>query len=204
MITIVNYGLGNLASIQNMCRRLGIEARISADPEVIAGSDRLILPGVGHFRKGMENLRESGLRGLLDNLVRVRHRPILGICLGAQLMTAHSEEGDVDGLGWVDAVTVGFDAARLGGRKVPHMGWSDIAIADAADPLWKDLPQEPRFYFVHAYHFRFSVPEEVAATAVYGYDFACAFRKGNIHGVQFHPEKSHKFGMRVLSNFANC
>jgi glutamine amidotransferase len=202
MITIVDYGLGNLASIQNMCRRLGIESRITADKGVIAASDRLVLPGVGHFRKGMENLRNSGLDLILDDLVRVRERPILGICLGAQLMTAHSEEGDVDGLGWVDAVTVGFDTSRLGGRKVPHMGWADIAITDAADPLWKDLPEESRFYFVHAYHFRFSLPQEVSATAVYGYDFACAFRKGNIHGVQFHPEKSHKFGMRVLSNFA--
>ena len=202
MTTIVNYGLGNLASIQNMCKRLGIDSRISADRDDIASADRLILPGVGHFRKGMENLRDSGLKDLLDELVLVRQRPILGICLGAQLMTAHSEEGDVDGLGWVDAVTVGFDTTRLGGRKVPHMGWADISIADADAPLWKDLPEEPRFYFVHAYHFRFNLPQEVTATAVHGYAFACAFRKGHIHGVQFHPEKSHKFGMRVLTNFA--
>ena len=204
MITIVNYGLGNLASIQNMCRRLGIDSRVSADMDVIAAADRLILPGVGHFRTGMENLRASGLRELLDELVQVRQRPILGICLGAQLMTAHSEEGDVDGLGWVDARTVGFDTTRLAGRKVPHMGWADIDVTDTRNLLWADLPEDPRFYFVHAYHFQFTVPEEVAATAVYGYGFACAFRKGNIHGVQFHPEKSHKFGMRVLSNFARC
>lgn len=202
MTTIVNYGLGNLASIQNMCKRVGIESRISADRDVIAAADRLILPGVGHFRKGMENLHASGLKDLLDDLVRVQKRPILGICLGAQLMTMHSEEGDVDGLGWVDAETVAFDTSRLGGRKVPHMGWADITLTDAADPLWKDLPEESRFYFVHAFHFRFNLPQEVTATAVYGYDFACAFRKGNIQGVQFHPEKSHKFGMRVLTNFA--
>lgn len=204
MITIVNYGLGNLASIQNMCRRLGIESRISDDRDAIASADRLILPGVGHFRKGMENLRASGLGEMLDDLVRVRQRPILGICLGAQLMTGHSEEGDVEGLGWVDAVTVGFDTSRLGGRKVPHMGWSDIGIVDPSEPLWADLPEDPRFYFVHSYHFRFATPSEVTATASYGYDFACAFRRNNIHGMQFHPEKSHKFGMRVLSNFAKC
>ena len=204
MITIVNYGLGNLASIQNMCRRLGIDSCISGERDVIAAAERLILPGVGHFRKGMENLRDSGLQGLLDDLVLAQRRPILGICLGAQLMTRHSEEGDIDGLGWVDAVTVGFDTSCLGGRKVPHMGWSDIVVTDPEEPLLKGLPEEPRFYFVHSFHFRFEDASEVTATAQYGYPFACAFRKGNIHGMQFHPEKSHKFGMQVITNFAKC
>ncbi len=203
MIAIVDYGLGNLASIRNMCSRLGIESCITADKDEIARASHLILPGVGHFRKGMENLRTSGLRELLDELVLQRSRPILGICLGAQLMTGHSEEGDVDGLGWVDGVTIGFDKSRLGRLKVPHMGWADIRLDDAAYPLWRDLPTGPRFYFVHSYHFSFPMPGEVTATADYGYGFACAFSKGNIHGVQFHPEKSHKFGMRVMSNFAS-
>ena len=204
MITIVNYGLGNLASIQNMCKRLSIDSCISSDKDVIAKSDRLILPGVGHFRRGMENILSSGLKDALEEAVMVRQRPILGICLGAQLMTTHSEEGDVDGLAWVDAVTVGFDISRLEGRKVPHMGWSDITITANGNPLWADLPSSPRFYFVHSYHFEVKRTEEVAAMAHYGYGFACAFRKGNIYGMQFHPEKSHKFGMKVLSNFAKC
>lgn len=204
MLTIVNYGLGNLASVQNMCRRLGIEAQVTADKDLISRSERLILPGVGHFRKGMENLRASGLRELLDEIVLVRRRPILGICLGSQLMTRHSEEGDVDGLGWVDAETVAFDTTRLGGRKVPHMGWTDVVFSQPTDPIWEHVPAEPRFYFVHSFHFQFSVPDEVTATARYGYDFACAFQKGNIYGVQFHPEKSHTFGMKVLSNFASA
>lgn len=202
MITIVNYGLGNLASIQNMCRKLGIDSVITDRSDVIETADRLILPGVGHFRAGMDNLRSSGLKPLLDRLVLEEGKPVLGICLGAQLMTRHSEEGDVEGLGWVDADTVAFDTTRLGGLKIPHMGWTDIIIKDAADPVWARIPEEPRFYFVHAYHFRFQAEAEIAATCTYGYEFACAFRKGNIYGMQFHPEKSHKYGMRILENFA--
>jgi|HubBroStandDraft_2_1064218.scaffolds.fasta_scaffold122088_2 glutamine amidotransferase len=208
MLAIINYGLGNLTSIRNMCRRIGVEAEITADPAVIASAGRLILPGVGHFRKGMENLHSSGLKRLLDRLVLEEKRPILGICLGAQLMTGHSEEGDTDGLGWVDADTVRFrdggpggTDAGVGGLKVPHMGWREIVVT-ADGPLWAGLPEEPRFYFVHSYHFEFRQPSEVTATALYGYEFACAFRKGNIYGTQFHPEKSHKFGMKVLENFA--
>jgi glutamine amidotransferase len=208
MLAIINYGLGNLTSIRNMCRRIGVDAEITADPVVIGSADRLILPGVGHFRKGMENLHGSGLKLLLDRLVLEEKRPILGICLGAQLMTGHSEEGDTDGLGWVDADTVRFREGEINGLKVPHMGWREIRITGEnpgtppMNPLWVGLPEEPRFYFVHSYHFEFREPAEVTATALYGYEFACAFRKSNIYGTQFHPEKSHKFGMKVLENFA--
>jgi glutamine amidotransferase len=202
MITIVNYGLGNLASIQNMCRKLGIESVITDQAELIEQADRLILPGVGHFRAGMDNLHASGLKPLLDRLVIDEKKPVLGICLGAQLMTRHSEEGDVDGLGWVDADTIAFDPLKLGGLKIPHMGWTDILIRASADPIWEGIPDDPRFYFVHSYHFNFRNEAEVAATAQYGYEFACAFRKDNIYGMQFHPEKSHKYGMRILENFA--
>lgn len=201
MIAIINYGLGNLSSIQNMCKRLGIEAVITNDPEKIRSASKLILPGVGHFKRGMENLHSSGLKDLLDEQVLQKKKPILGICLGAQLMTKHSEEGDVEGLGWVDANTVRFDSAKINGLKVPHMGWSDIQITGKM-PLWSDLPEEPRFYFVHTFHFLFDVKNEVSATTTHGYDFACAFHKDNIYGTQFHPEKSHKFGMKVLENFS--
>lgn len=201
MIAIINYGLGNLVSIQNMCRRLGIDATITSDPEVIANASKLLLPGVGHFMKGMENLHKSGLKELLDELVLEQHKPVLGICLGAQLMTKHSEEGDVDGLGWVDASTVRFDSSRINGLKIPHMGWSEISVTDQ-NPLWSNLPADPRFYFVHTYHFLFQDKSEISATCSHSYDFVCAFQKGNIYGTQFHPEKSHKYGMKVLENFS--
>lgn len=202
MIAIINYGLGNLTSIKNMCRRIGVEAEITNDFDRIGNADKLILPGVGHFKRGMENLHEGGMKQLLDRLVLQEKKPILGICLGAQLMTSHSEEGDVDGLGWMDATTIRFDDSRMKGLKVPHMGWRDITVA-GDNRLWDNLPPEPRFYFVHTYHFDFRQKQEIAATAVYGYEFVCAFRKENIYGTQFHPEKSHKFGMKVLENFSS-
>ena len=201
MIAIINYGLGNLSSIQNMCKRLGIDAVITNDEEILNKASKLILPGVGHFKKGMVNLHSSGLKTLLDKMVLEDKKPILGICLGAQLMTKHSEEGDVDGLGWVDAVTVKFDENKINNHKIPHMGWTDIMTVDE-NPLWKNLPDEPRFYFVHTYHFQFQEQDEISAMADYSYPFACAFHKRNIYGTQFHPEKSHKFGMKVLENFS--
>jgi glutamine amidotransferase len=201
MVVIINYGLGNLSSILNMHKRLGIEAVISSDPAEIEKAERLILPGVGHFKKGMENLKLSGLEPLLNELVLQRKKPILGICLGAQLMTCHSEEGDVEGLKWVNATTVKFKTENLPNLKIPHMGWSDIKMLDN-NPLWQNLPADPRFYHVHSFHFSFQDPASISATAFYGYEFPCAFHKENIFGTQFHPEKSHKFGMKVLENFA--
>lgn len=201
MIAIINYGLGNLVSIRNMFRRLNIDAVITDNRQDIQDASKLLLPGVGHFKKGMANLHESGLADVLNREVTEKGKPILGICLGAQLMTKHSEEGDVDGLGWIDAVTVRFDKEKLNDLPIPHMGWSDISLSNNCE-LWEGLPADPRFYFVHAYHFLFDDENEVTATSRYGYDFACAFRKDNVFGAQFHPEKSHKFGMRVLENFS--
>lgn len=200
MIAVINYGLGNLTSIQNMFRRLSIDAVITDDKQKIRDASKILLPGVGHFKKGMANLHESGIADLLREEVIVKGKPILGICLGAQLMTRHSEEGDVDGLGWVDAVTVKFNEEVLNNLPIPHMGWADIRT-NAGYDLWNNLPPDPRFYFVHSYHFRFDDPAQVTATADYGYEFACAFHKDNIYGTQFHPEKSHKFGMKMLENF---
>ncbi len=201
MIAIVNYGLGNLTSIQNMFKRLGIEAVITSDFETIKAASKLLLPGVGHFKKGMDNLKGSGLQDLLNEEVLVKKKPILGICLGAQLMTSHSEEGDVDGLNWVSADTIRFRTESVPGLKVPHMGWSDISTKDQ-NPLWNALPAEPRFYHVHTFHFKMKDQAATSATAHYGYYFVCAFHKDNIYGTQFHPEKSHKFGMKVFENFA--
>lgn len=200
MIAIINYGLGNLSSILNMHKRLGIDAVISNNFDELQNADKLILPGVGHFDKGMQNLNNSGLTDLLNQLVQ-KGKPILGICLGAQLMTRRSEEGSEKGLGWVSADTVRFNFNGNTSLKVPHMGWADLQIARNS-PLWQQLPAEPRFYFVHTYHFRFDTNDAMTATALYGYEFACAFQQNNVYGVQFHPEKSHKFGMKVLENFA--
>lgn len=183
-----------------MCKRLSIDAVITNDAQQIKDSSHLLLPGVGHFKRGMANLNESGLREVVTKEVIDGGKPLLGICLGAQLLTKHSEEGDVDGLGWVDANTVKFDSEKLGKLPIPHMGWSDIR-PDESCVLMKDLPQDPRFYFVHSYHFLFEKTEEVTATTTYGYEYACAFQKGNVFGAQFHPEKSHKFGMKLLENF---
>jgi glutamine amidotransferase len=201
MIAIINYGLGNLTSILNMCKRLGIDAVITCDHDEIKRADKLILPGVGHFKKGIENLKETGLQPLLNELVLHQKKPILGICLGAQLMTMHSEEGNADGLKWINAKTVRFNTSAYASLKVPHMGWCDIELKDC-NVLWNDLPSAARFYHVHTFHFEFEDSTEVIAISNYGYEFVCAFNYENIFGVQFHPEKSHKFGMKVLQNFA--
>jgi glutamine amidotransferase len=201
MIAVINYGLGNLSSIKNMFSRLGVDAIITDDKQKIRDASKLLLPGVGHFKKGMANLHETGLTDVLHQEVKEKGKPILGICLGAQLMTKHSEEGDVDGLAWVDAVTVKFDKEKLKGLPIPHMGWSDIQLKHSSE-LLEGLPADPRFYFVHAYHFLFGKGDEITATSLYGYEFACAFKNDNVFGAQFHPEKSHKFGMKVLENYS--
>lgn len=200
MIAIINYGLGNLTSIRNMFKRIGLDTIVTSDKNEIRNASKLLLPGVGHFKKGMANIKDTGLDELLNEQVNEKGKPILGICLGAQLMTKHSEEGDVQGLGWIEANTVKFDSNKLNGLPVPHMGWADVALSMEHE-LWHDLPADSRFYFVHNYHFSFTSLEHVTATAKYGYDFACAFNIENIYGAQFHPEKSHKFGMKVLDNF---
>ena len=201
MVAIINYGLGNLASILNMHKRLGIDAVITDKKEDLEKATRLILPGVGHFDKGMQNLDNSGLTGILNKLVLEEKKPILGICLGAQLMTRSSEEGVEKGLGWLPADTIRFKFNGTAPLKVPHMGWSDLSLTGQS-ALWQNLPVEPRFYFVHTYHFKFDNTGYVTGQSTYGYEFACAFEKENIFGVQFHPEKSHKYGMAVLNNFS--
>jgi imidazole glycerol-phosphate synthase subunit HisH len=202
MIAIINYGIGNLASILNMLKRLGKTAVITADKTEVKKAGKLIIPGIGHFDQCMLNFNKSGFRELVEERVLQGRVPVLGICVGAQMMTAGSEEGAEKGLGWVDAETIRFNIPDQPQLKIPHMGWTDVQL-QSPSVLLKDFPQEPRFYFVHSYHFRFSNPAQVIATAHYGYDFPCAFQHRNIFGVQFHPEKSHRFGMKLLENFAN-
>jgi glutamine amidotransferase len=200
MIGIVDYGLGNLRSIQNMLRRFGVNSVISNDPTKLRAAEKLILPGVGHFRYGMDRLRERGLIDLLNERALEARVPILGICLGAQLFGRHSEEGDAAGLGWIAMKTVAFECARLtGGEKVPHMGWADTA--GVAHPLFKGMSEPPRFYYVHSFHFLCDEPQDVLCEATHGYRFASGVVKGNIIGVQFHPEKSHIFGRQLLKNW---
>ena len=202
MIVIVDYGVGNLGSIKNMFKKVGFKAEPSSDPAVLRAAEKLILPGVGAFDAGMSKLRERGLVDLLNELVLEKKVPVLGHCLGLQLMTRKSEEGQEAGLGWIDAESVRFrfdtDWAQL---KVPHMGWNVLDIR-RPHPLVADLEDEARFYFVHTYHIVCADESDVVAYTDYGYNFASVISKGNIVGAQFHPEKSHKFGMQLLKNFA--
>ncbi len=203
MITIINYNAGNIKSIQNMLKRIGVKSCISSKPEEIEQAEKLILPGVGHFDYGMRNLQESGLIGVLNKKVVADKVPLLGICLGAQLLGNRSEEGVLAGLGWIDMDIVKFDKAKMGeSLKIPHMSWNEINIKKDSN-LLTGLDNESRFYFVHSYHMKCNDENDVLTNTNYGYEFTSAVEKENIFGVQFHPEKSHKFGMRLLENFIN-
>lgn len=204
MIVIVDYGTGNVQSILNMLRRIGIDsAEISAEIKKIEEADKLILPGVGAFDFGMANLEKSGLIPVLNKKVIDQKVPILGICLGMQLMTRRSEEGSLPGLGWIDADTIRFHfEGSVDKRKIPHMGWNTVHISKE-NRIFPEKQDEFRFYFVHSYHVVCNNKDDILTVTEYGYDFISSFQKDNIVGVQFHPEKSHKFGMKVMSNFTS-
>lgn len=200
MIAIIDYGAGNLRSMQNKLSRLDIDVVVSSDKKVIAQADKLILPGVGFFSSGMDNLKKSGLIDILNKKVIKEKTPILGVCLGMQLLFEHSEEGDADGLGWIkgDVKKFDFPKKRL---KVPHMGWNTIKI-EKSDILLDGIPRDAQFYFVHSYHACPELKEDILASTNYGYNFASVVSSGNIYGTQFHPEKSHGYGIQILKNFA--
>ena len=201
MLVIIDYGIGNLGSIRNMLKKIGVESLISSDRSDIQKAKKLILPGVGSFDHGMSKLVEAGFVDVLNEKVIHQKTPILGICLGVQLFTKKSEEGKLNGLGWFDAETVKFDLGKdAGNKKIPHMGWNDVTC-DPYSRLFKGMYPDPRFYFVHSYHLKAADTKEVCCKSVYAYEFAAGLEKENIVGVQFHPEKSHKFGMKVLNNF---
>lgn len=202
MITIIDYNAGNIGSIQNMIKKIGGESVVTSDPLQVSKATKLILPGVGHYDYGMENLINTGLIPILNQRVLLDKVPILGICLGAQLFTSRSEEGKTPGLGWFNAETVRFNPPSAA-VKVPHMGWSGVELHNNSSPLFTDMYEDPRFYFVHSYHMRTDHTEEILAFSEYGYRFVSALEKENIIGIQFHPEKSHKFGMKILENFIN-
>jgi glutamine amidotransferase len=203
MIVIVNYGLGNLESIKNMLKKVGFESVISSDPEQIRKASKLILPGVGAFDNGMNNLHDLRIIPVLEEEVFEKKTPILGICLGMQLFTKKSEEGKMAGLGWIDAETVRFQFhEEKETLKIPHMGWNTIKFKKKST-LFQDPFPEMRFYFIHSYYAVCQKGDDILTETHYGYDFTSSFQKENIIGVQFHPEKSHKFGMKLLKNFVD-
>ncbi|WP_330115218.1 imidazole glycerol phosphate synthase subunit HisH [Pseudomonas sp. JS3066] len=198
MIVVVDYGAGNIASVMNMLRKVGAKAKVSNAVADIAAADKLILPGVGSFDAGMSKLSNCGLIDVLNTQVLELKKPILGICLGAQMLGKSSEEGELPGLGWVDMDIVRFEPRT--GRKVPHMGWNYVK-ATLEHPILDGLDEAFRFYFVHGYYMRPNSSGLTLLTADYDQEFTAAVVKKNIVGVQFHPEKSHKFGMALLKNF---
>lgn len=198
MITIVDYKVGNLGSIQNMLKKIGAKSEITSDPARLESAEKIILPGVGAFDSGVESLKKCDLWDVLNEKILVEKKPILGICLGSQLLCKGSEEGKHSGLGWIDAQVKKFDFDDRN-FKVPHIGWNYTDIQKESK-LFKDMYEDPKFYFVHSYYM--AVDDDSGLTKTkYSFNFDSAVEKDNIMGVQFHPEKSHKFGMKLLENF---
>lgn len=200
MITIVNYNMGNLFSVEKKLLRLGAQVTISSDPKVILASEKLILPGVGHFGKAMEQLKDLDLIGPLNDAVLDRKTPVLGICLGMQLMTQGSDEGDASGLGWFDCRTERLTVSDLYRFKIPHTGWNTIEHKER-DAILKDVPSGSEVYFVHAYGVLAAADNEILTTTTYDHEFVSALKKESIIGMQFHPEKSHDAGLQLFKNF---
>jgi len=201
MIVILDYGMGNVGSIVNMLKKLGHKSVVSNDTKTIKEADKLILPGVGSFDAGIENLTKSGLVPLILNHAKVEKKPLLGICLGMQLLGTKSEEGYLSGLSLIPFESKRFNFDKNENLKTPHMGWN-LVEKNTISYLTNNIDVNSRFYFVHSYHAVCSLKENVLLESTYGYKFASAVCSENILGVQFHPEKSHKFGMKILDNFA--
>lgn len=203
MLTIVDYGVGNLASVKNMLKKIAVESVLAAEPSVIEKASKIILPGIGAFDHCMNMFNASGMREAVTKKALDEKVPVLGICVGMQMLMEGSEEGVEAGLGWIKGKTIRFRKELLGNLKIPHMGWTDVELSKPS-PLTSGFPPEPRFYFVHSYHVQPDDNSDQLLTANYGYDFTAAVNRGNLYGVQFHPEKSHRFGMKLLENFGKA
>jgi imidazole glycerol-phosphate synthase subunit HisH len=201
-IVIIDYGVGNLASIKNMLKKAGFESCLASDMASVEKANKIILPGIGAFDHCMQQFNASGLRPMVTKKVIEEKTPMLGICVGLQMLMENSEEGMEPGLGWITGKTVKFKKEKLGDLKIPHMGWTNVRLSKPSS-LTRDLGEEPRFYFVHSFHVQPGLPEDELLSAHYGYDFTAGVQRENIYGVQFHPEKSHKYGMKILENFGN-
>jgi glutamine amidotransferase len=203
MITIVDYGLGNIKAFSNMYKRLNVAARTAQTAAELADATKIVLPGVGHFDRAMELLDASGMRQTLDDLVLNKKVPVVGICVGMQMLAESSAEGQRAGLGWIKGKVESLRSLPIPNDKpLPHMGWNDVT-PKVGEQLFAGLETDARFYFLHSFHFACADDANVAASANYGADFACAVHSDNVHGVQFHPEKSHHWGARLLKNFAD-
>lgn len=213
MICIVNYGLGNVSAFSNMYKRMNVDARVASCAEELKDATRIVLPGVGAFDHAMELLHASGMRPILDELVLCRRVPVIGVCVGMQILANGSDEGKSPGLGWIPGRVRGFKSVPAAASlPLPHMGWNDVLpTPQAASPpppqplasgLFAGLESDARFYFLHSFFFDCEQPAHRSASAFYGVDFACAVQRDNVHGVQFHPEKSHHWGASLLKNFA--
>lgn len=201
MIVVIDYDTGNVGSVLNMLKKVGAKAVVSRDPHVLRDAEKLVLPGVGAFDEAMGNLHRFGLFDTLNELVLERQTPILGVCLGAQLMARSSEEGSLPGLGWLNARIVRFQARDGVGLRIPHMGWNVVEPQMPGGGIFDGVVQPMRFYFVHSYHMAPDDPELELASSYHGYRFTSALARKNILSMQFHPEKSHKFGLQVYRNF---
>jgi len=202
MIAIVDYGLGNIAAFASVYNKANIKVSVARTAGDLNGASKLILPGVGHFDHAMRLLQQSGMRDTLDDMVIRDKVPVIGVCVGMQILARSSEEGELPGLGWIDADVRAFKSRDVASSmSVPHMGWNDVRPL-SPNRLFDELQSEARFYFLHSYYMSCNRQEDVLAICNYGADFTCAVQCSNIYGVQFHPEKSHSFGNRLLRNFA--
>jgi glutamine amidotransferase len=201
-LVIIDYGMGNLNSVKKKLAQLNINATITSNPKTIELADKIILPGVGHFGKAMENLKRNNLIDALNEYVLIKKKPILGICLGMQLMAKKSEEGNVEGFGWLDAEVKKFKVNNTLSYKVPHLGWNQISIAKKSI-LMNNIPELSEFYFVHSYHLIIKNKDEILNETEFEFTFTSAIEKDNIFGVQYHPEKSHEVGETLLKNYLN-
>ncbi|WP_026727832.1 imidazole glycerol phosphate synthase subunit HisH [Flavobacterium denitrificans] len=199
-VVIIDYGMGNIGSIDNMLKYLGVKAVISSEPSVISDADKIILPGVGHFDRAMTNIKDLGLMDVLKEMALVRKKPFLGICLGMQIMCESSEEGTLPGLSFINAEVKKFEFGTDSKLKVPHMGWNKIYINKSSDIL-DGLDDDSRFYFVHSYFVKCNNETDILTKTTYGFDFVSSFQFDNLVGAQFHPEKSHRFGVTLFKNF---